>query len=72
MVRKDRNRKGGGVCIFIRSDLDFKLRHDLDNDNLEAVWIDVLLPKSKPILIGAVYRPPDQRNFIEILENVCD
>ena len=37
IIRKDRNRQGGGVCIFVRSDIDFKLRQELDNVNLEAV-----------------------------------
>lgn len=59
-----------GSCVYVRSDIGFNVRSDLSNDNLEAVWIDILLTKSKPILVGALYRPPDQRNFVEILENV--
>ena len=47
------------------SDIDFKLRQDLVNINLEAVWIDILLPKSKPILLGVVKRP-HQNDFIQM------
>lgn len=57
--------------MYVRSDIDFKVRQDLDNDNLEAVWIDILLPKSRPILFGVVYRPPHQSDFIQTLELVC-
>jgi hypothetical protein len=46
IIRKDRNRHGGGVCIYIRSDLAFNPRTDLSCDNLEAVFCELLLPKS--------------------------
>ncbi|XP_060780219.1 uncharacterized protein LOC132888186 isoform X2 [Neoarius graeffei] len=42
----------------------------MDND-LEAVWVNILLPKTKPILLSACYRPPDVNNFYNILEEVC-
>ena len=71
LQRKDRNRHGGGVCIYIRSDLSFNIRSDLYHDDLEAIWIDLFLPKSKPILCGAIYRPPTQQNFYTILDLVC-
>lgn len=34
--------------------------------------MDILLPKSKPILVGSLYRPPDQRDFYELLEGVLN
>ena len=57
IIRRDRNRKGGGVCIYIRSDFIFKLRDDICT-TLETVWAELYLPKTKPILIGVCYRPP--------------
>ena len=71
IVRRDRNRRGGGVCIYVRADIGFNNRTDLYSDQIEAVWLDILLPKSKPILIGACYRPPDQTQFYELLEELC-
>ena len=68
VVRKDRNRKGGGVCVYIRADIGFNVGPELDLADVEAVWLDILLPKFKPILVGARYRPPDQTNFYELLE----
>lgn len=61
----------GGVCVYVRSDIGFNQRMDLNNDQIEAVWLNILLPKSKPILVGACYRSPDQTMFYEILEEVC-
>lgn len=50
IVRRDRNREGGGVCLFIRNNLTFNNRIDLYIDDLEALWIEILLPHTKPIL----------------------
>ncbi len=70
LIRRDRNRKGGGVCIYVISDIGFNQRMDLNNDQIEAVWLNILLPKNNPILVGACYRPPGQTMFYEILEEV--
>lgn len=72
LIRRDRNRKGGGVCVYVRSELSFNVINDLDNDLIEAVWIDILFPKCKPILIGSLYRPPDQSDFYKLLEEVLN
>ena len=32
-------------------------------NNLEMVMCAVKLPRSRPLLIGSVYRPPDDKNF---------
>ena len=50
--RKDSNRQGGGVSLFIREDLAYNRRNDLCSENLEFLAIDLLLPKTKPILVG--------------------
>ena len=43
------------------------MRNELTVDELEGIWIDILLPKTKPILIGCIYKPPDQKNFNDLL-----
>ncbi len=48
----------------------FKERKDLDRATIEAVWLDIFLPKSKPILVGICYRPPDQNDFYERLDEI--
>lgn len=68
--RKDRNRHGGGVCIYIRQDIAFNARPDFNHQELEGTFIDILLPKTKPILCGVLYRPPKQTNFYDILESI--
>ena len=51
ILRKDRNRMGGGVAIYYRDNLNVISRNELVPDSLEAVCIEVRKPKSKPFLI---------------------
>ena len=67
--RKDRNREGGGVCIFIRNNINFN-RSDIDKDDLEFLAIDIMMPKSKPIILRVGYRPPRDNMFYRKLEEV--
>ena len=67
-VRKDRNRNGGGVACFIHKSIAFEVRSDF-SDDFENIFIDILLPKTKPILLGVAYRPPSDMQFVENLAN---
>ena len=49
VLRLDRNRDGGIVCVYIRNGFAFNHRQDLHDDRIEKIWSDILLPKSKPI-----------------------
>ena len=65
---------GGGVAMYINSGISFKRRFDLENDNLENIWVEVFIKHSKSILISCLYRPPEGsnyllRNFNELFEN---
>ena len=44
-------------------------RPDLDVDGLEATWIELLLPKTKGILLCAIYRPPNDSSFLPKFES---
>ena len=56
-IYKNRDNAGGGVMMYIKSNLSFKVRHDLFDTRLELVWIE-LFSKGRNILIGTLYRPP--------------
>ena len=68
IVRRDRNRSGGGVALYVRSDVAFNQRPDLSVDGLEAVWIELLIPRTKAILVCSCYRPPSDGSFLDKLE----
>ena len=51
ILRKDRNRMGGGVAIYFRDNINTMNRNELVPDSLEALCVEVRKPKSKPIVI---------------------
>ncbi len=57
IFRRDRNRHGGGVMMYVDQDLPVKRRYDLEHDSVESVWIELTLPH-KLLIVGNYYRPP--------------
>ena len=61
VVRRDRRvngRKGGGVCIYPSTNLNFRIRGDLNNDNLECLFVEISMPRNTGFVVGTWYRPP--------------
>ena len=58
--RLDRDRHGGGVLIFVREDIPSRKlsKHTFPTD-IEALYIEINLRKTKFLLIGT-YHPPNQ------------
>ena len=62
IVRRDRNvngRLGGGVCFYVRCNINYSPRLDLSIDQIENLCIEIRKPKCKPFLVATWYRPPD-------------
>ncbi len=59
IIRKDRNRFGGGVVLYVRQNISFSDRIDLIPGELEMVCIELSLPYNKSLLISTWYRPPN-------------
>ena len=64
VVRKDRDRKGGGVAIYVHESLNYKQIEYSSLDNLEAVLISVNLKNAKPLLVLNWYRPPNSKSDV--------
>ena len=58
LERKDRNREGGGVALFIRNTINYERLLDLECDSLEWIGIKVIKPKAKSFIVSTWYRPP--------------
>ena len=76
VVRKDRERNGrngGGVCIYVRSNINFKPRADLSPNNLECLTVEISKPRSKPFLVSTWYRPPQSSpDLFSTFERIID
>lgn len=76
-IRKDRNRAGGGVVLYIRENISFSNGEDLVPCSLEMVCAEIIYSNyaeinrshSKPFLVCTRYRPP---NSIMDLFNECE
>lgn len=67
LVRLDRKElTHGGVCLFVKESISFSIIQDLQDENLEVLWLD-LRPNRLPrgisnIVIAVIYHPPKANN----------
>ena len=62
LVFKSRAAKiqGGGVGLYIKNDIKYLMRPDLSifiDKVFESLFIEIVMPKGKNIIIGSIYRP---------------
>ena len=67
-IRRDRNRKGGGVICYVTNNICHDNKNCISNE-IENIFIELLIPKTKPIAVGITYKPPDQTRFLEIVSD---
>ena len=57
-IRKDKNRFGEGVVLYISKSLHFSVRQNLDSRYMEILWSEVITNNNKLLIF---YRPPNSR-----------
>ena len=62
----DRNRHGGGVICYIRNNLSYDVKSFFPHE-IENIFFKLLLPNMKPIVVGIIYQPPSQSEFLETI-----
>ena len=76
VVRRNRQhhgRNGGGVCLYVKSNLNFKIRDDLANKDLELIFVQISNPRSRPFLVGTWYRPPSSAlHLFPLFQEIID
>ena len=76
--RKDNDSNGGGgIIVYVKNGINAKRREDLEINDISCVWLEISQNKSKPFLIGNMYRPPDSRveyndRFEDFIENASE
>ena len=61
-VRRDRTTdkiRYGGVAVYVREGLPFRVRQDIDSGYNECLWIELNRNKCHPVIICCAYRAPD-------------
>ena len=60
--RRDRlNNGGGGLLVYVKQNVNCIRRPDLEVDELECIWLEIMPIKAKSFLIGSMYRHPDSK-----------
>ena len=69
VIRKDRNRNGGGIAFFIKNTLSYSERNDLipDSGNLEIICIEISKRFCASFIVSSWYRPPNSE--LELFDN---
>ena len=67
-IRGDRNRKGGGVICYVNNKICYNTKNCISNET-ENIFLELLIPETRPVTVGIVYESPDKSRFLEILSN---
>lgn len=71
VFRNDRAvRRGGGVCIFVKSSIPVRIVYESDDPHFNVICIEMLFSNEK-FFLGVVYNPPDN-NFTNELECILN
>ena len=80
-VSNHRKYKTGGGGIYLQNDLQYKLLNECklsDSETTESIFVEITVPFGKNIIVGYVYRPPNQNTalfldkFNDILSRISE
>ena len=66
LIRKDRNRNGGGVAIYIRNSISYDLINSVVLDSLELLLIRVRPKSATPFLFDIALRIVKLKSWINM------
>ena len=61
-LNRQKNKSRGRCAICVKDNLDITVMTENNTENIEVIWIELHLC-SQQLIIGTVYRPPDDLNF---------
>ena len=65
-IQRDQNKNGGGVICYVINKICYNTKNCYSNE-IENIFVKLLIPRTKAITVGIVHKPPDQTRFLEIL-----
>jgi len=71
IIRKDRPTFGGGVAVYVKSNISYSRKVEFECDGLESIWLAINTCDGQ-ILLCTVYRPPNNTQFWDAFENNID
>ena len=68
LLQSDRSKSYCGVACYIKNNIVHNRQSSI-SENIENIVLDMLVPKSKPITVGIIYKPPNQVGFVDHFNN---
>ena len=68
--RRDRNQFGGGVAMYIHNSVEYKIRDDLVNFEIECLTTQVKIGMSKPFLVTSLYSPHNTTGHLNKIDSL--
>jgi exonuclease III len=77
IFRKDRESRGGGVLVAVKSESFKSIREIKTDGHLEIVIIDILTDSNSHLIVRSCYRPPNSNEawlteFNNFLADICN
>ena len=73
LERKDRDINGGGVCCYIRENIPYIRRYDLEKEELELIWVELKPRNQTSLFVCIMYRQPSSlSSYFDLLEENLD
>ena len=74
---KDRIKIGGGITVYIKEGITYLRQNNLECDEIEAIWYEIMIERGNSFLIGIMYRAPNtskhlHKNFEQKLANMLN
>ena len=68
-----KNGPGGGVGLYIRDQIPFAEREDLNDPDIDGIWIEIFPDSTKSFVFCVAYRPPDTSEYLpkEFTTKLC-
>ena len=71
LIRRDRNRHGGGVAVLISNHFRHCQKLDFSTGEIESLWVELYPRNKRSLLLCCAYRPPSKLDFYEHLTLEC-
>ena len=73
--RKDIIKTGGGIAVYIKVGITYLRQKYLEYDEIEAIWLEILVEKENSFIIGIMYSLPENiktltQKFKQTLANI--
>ena len=64
-IKRNRTQgSGDGVGVYIKDNIVWERRFDLEKDGIESIWLEMYIAKSKSLLVATYYRPPGSSAYL--------